>query len=449
MRQVTWRMRAQDTVAGMKLARAAEARATWTRAQLEEHQRAALRDLVAHATACSPFYRERFAEAGVTADSPVEALPILDKATMVAEWDRIACDARLRQSDARAFADAHHDDDVLFAGEYRVLRTGGSSRIPGLFAYDRADWAQCMSNLFRSFLMAGITPKLPRRRVATLTAPGTLHMATRMSITSDIGVNRTLRLSVTSPIDELAAQLQRHEPDVVGGYPSIIATMAAEQLDGRLRIAPTKIITSSEPCTPVMRERIRAAWGVEPFDMYATTESGGPLAMDCEHHAGLHLFEDACIVEVQDGRVLLTNLLARALPMIRVEVSDLVRLTPDPCACGRPHRLIEPVRGRSDDVLELPAAAGGTVPVHPMTWAPLGSVPGVREFEVILRADGLHVNVVAPGGNGAAALVEQAVHAALDPAGVSRELPTRVRLVPAIPRDAGRAGKAKIVRSEV
>lgn len=42
-------------------------------------------------------------------------------------------------------------------------------------------------------------------------------------------------------------------------------------------------------------------FGVRPFDFYGTTE--GLWGAECEHHTGIHLFEDMTIVEnVDDDR---------------------------------------------------------------------------------------------------------------------------------------------------
>lgn len=459
MARETWALRARETVAASKLAREAEARRSWTREQLRSHQREALRRTLEHALRHSRFYAEHLGAAGVRADSPVEALPVLDKRTMVEHFDDLVCDPRVRLADLQRFLEAGGGAG-LFAGEFRVLRTGGSSRIPGVFVYGRTEWPAVVSSLLRSFEMIGIRPKVPRRRVSTLLAPGAVHMASRISATIDIGLNATQRLAVTQPVQELVDGLNAHGPQVLGGYPSLVAVLAAEQLEGRLRIAPEHVITSSEPRTPEMTDRMRAAWGVEPYEMYASTETGGIVAADCPQHRGLHLFEDACIVEVVDAegrpvpdgeegeRVLVTNLLTRTQPIIRMELTDVVRVLPEPCPCGRPHRLIAPVQGRSDDVLELPAAGGGTVAVHPMAFASLGTVPGVREFQVVQRADGLHVTVAAPAGNGVAGHVRDAVRAALEPVGVAGDLEPRVELVDAIVRDPARAGKVKLVRRE-
>ena len=80
-----------------------------------------------------------------------------------------------------------------------------------------------------------------------------------------------------------------------------------------------------------MAERLEAAFGVRPFDLYATTE--GLYGDECERHDGVHLFEDASVVENVDerrpcgaapatpgARILVTQLHNRVLPLIRLAV---------------------------------------------------------------------------------------------------------------------------------
>ena len=55
-------------------------------------------------------------------------------------------------------------------------------------------------------------------------------------------------------------------------YPSVAMGLAEEQLAGRLRLSLSRMSTSSEMRTPEMTERIFEAFGVRPFNLYATTE---------------------------------------------------------------------------------------------------------------------------------------------------------------------------------
>ena len=137
--------------------------------------------------------------------------------------------------------------------------------------------------------------------------------------------------------------------------------------------------TSSELRTPAMTERIAAAFGVAPFDLYATTE--GLFGCECERHDGIHLFDDASVVENVDednrpvpagepgARVLVTNLHNLVQPIIRLAVADVMVMDPEPCGCGRSLIRAAAVEGRCDDVLALPARGGGTVSVLPAQFS--------------------------------------------------------------------------------
>lgn len=74
----------------------------------------------------------------------------------------------------------------------------------------------------------------------------------------------------------------------------MLATLADEQLAGRLDIGPAYCVVTAEQCTPDMRDRIDQAWGIQPFNTYATTETGGVLAFECAAHNGVHRAESTC-----------------------------------------------------------------------------------------------------------------------------------------------------------
>ena len=53
----------------------------------------------------------------------------------------------------------------------------------------------------------------------------------------------------------------------------------------------------------------------------------------------------------EEGELVLTTLSKTAMPLIRYRTRDLTRIIPGPCACGRTHRRIQRITGRSDDML--------------------------------------------------------------------------------------------------
>jgi phenylacetate-CoA ligase len=90
--------------------------------------------------------------------------------------------------------------------------------------------------------------------------------------------------------------------------------------------------------------------------------NGPGIAFECSVQNGLHVWEDAYILEVVNsktleparedevGELVLTTLMRRGMPILRYRTGDLTRLLPGPCPCGREHRRIERILGRSDDM---------------------------------------------------------------------------------------------------
>jgi phenylacetate-CoA ligase len=397
--------RLADLAGAMRQARELIGHDRWSAGDLETLQRRRLDQVVRHATASSRLYRER--HAGLDLGDPVELerLPVLDKATVMDRFDDLVTDPRLTLAAVEAHLDGLRGDQLLL-GRYRAMATGGSTGRKGVFVVDRDEWHQYLAGFFRWNHYVGLTPRLPRRRrIASIAAARPLHMTYRMAASIDVGLYRVLRLEAATPPAAMVEALNRHQPEFLYAYGSVLGLLAAEQQDGRLRISPATIASSGETHTDELRDAVRAAWGTSSFELYAMTEAG-ILGSHCDRHTGIHLFEDQAIVEVVDernrpvppGRVghklLVTNLVTRTQPLLRYEVSDMVAVAGEGCPCGRPFRLLAGIEGRNDDILHLPAAAGGTTAVHPLALrSALAGIPGLAQYKVIHDRDGLHVRV--------------------------------------------------------
>jgi phenylacetate-coenzyme A ligase PaaK-like adenylate-forming protein len=368
------------------------------RDELRARQQERLDALVRHAVAHSAGWRERLGDAATKRSVDLASLPVLTKSELMDGYDDLVTDRRLKRDDLLAHVEAIDGDD-LYLGEHRVMTTSGSSGRKGLFVYDRDGWRAILAQFLRVTMTMGLTPKLPRRRFAAIVGAAPTHMSRRCAAGSDVGLHRTLSLAVTDPLDEIVATLNRFQPEFLGCYPSIAMRLAEERLAGRLRIELSAMGTSSELRTPETTERLVEAFGVHPYDLYATTE--GVWGMECERHHGFHLFEDNAIVEVDGDRILVTNLRNRVQPIIRMEVSDRVVLDPEPCPCGRTTVLTKAMEGRTDDVLTLPGRDGEDVAVQPMQFAVVTRDRDVREFQVVQQGDALRLLVVPrDGANG-------------------------------------------------
>ena len=417
--------------------------------------------VVRHAAAHSPFYRRWLAENGPLGEHPVQLqrLPVLDKTLLMQHFDELVCDPRLRRAQLLDWV-GQLTQDQLYLNRYRVTLTSGSSGRPGLFVYDAAGWRSLGAQMLRSSIWSGFGPSLPRQRMAWLGGAAPSHLTRQGAATMAIGLHRVLALPVTLPLPQLVEALNQFQPTYLNVYPSVAMWLADEQQAGRLRLSPQILVTLAELRTPAMTQRLTDAFGVRPFNAYGCTE--GLWGSECEHHQGIHLFEDTTLVENVDAdgqpvpagepgaRLLVTNLSNMVQPLIRLEVTDLVTLDPDPCPCGRVLVRASAIHGRSDDVLSLPTRDGGRVAVHPLQFALLTRDPQLREFQVVQDGPVLRILVVpgravADGDGPLEARLGQAVTRQLQRLGV-RDPQVTVECRHQLPRSAG--GKLKLVTAD-
>jgi phenylacetate-CoA ligase len=418
---------------------------------------------VRQAAAGSPFYRERFAGLGPADPVELGQLPTVDKATVMDRFDDLVTDRRLTLAAVEAHLDGLAGDQLL-GGRYRAMATGGSTGRKGVFVADRPEWRQYLAGFFRWNHYVGLRPRLPRRlRIASIAAARPLHMTYRMAASIDVGMYRVLRLEAALSASVMVEALNRHQPAFLYAYGSVLGLLAAEQLEGRLRIRPAIIASSGETHTDELRDAVRSAWGTNSFELYAMTEAG-IIGSHCERHTGIHLFEDQAIVEVVDQRdrpvpagqvghkLLVTNLVTMTQPLIRYEVSDMVAVAEERCPCGRPFRLLAGIEGRNDDILHLPAAAGGTTAVHPLVLrTALAGIPGLAQYKVVHDIDGLHVRVaLRPGADPreAVQLVTTRLAGKLAAQGAARPA-VQVELRDSLQDERDTAGKFKLVESRL
>jgi len=123
-------------------------------------------------------------------------------------------------------------------------------------------------------------------------------------------------------------------------------------------------IFGAEAWSEEMRQDIQKTLGIKAFDIYGLTELSGPgVSFECSAQAGMHINEDHFIAEVIDpdtgevlpddtyGELVFTSITKEAFPLLRYRTRDIVKLSHEPCPCGRTHVKMSKPRGRSDDML--------------------------------------------------------------------------------------------------
>lgn len=122
--------RLQDVLHAVRIARTLAAHERWTRDELCRYQRSRFLALLRHAVDRSPFYRELYRSIGRTAAPLLADLPVIDKRTVMDNFDRLVTDRRLTLAALQDhLRTVRHDPYYL--GQYRVLATTGTSGLRG------------------------------------------------------------------------------------------------------------------------------------------------------------------------------------------------------------------------------------------------------------------------------------------------------------------------------
>ncbi|HVN29370.1 MAG TPA: AMP-binding protein, partial [Candidatus Binataceae bacterium] len=274
-----------------------------------------------------PFYRERFGNARALPD-----LPILARREVPRLVDSV-----------RAL---HPQASLLASG-----LTSGSTGTPVSFFFDRAHQASRFAARARYLRENGWNP-FQRNFwiVSTAMESPDLAFVQRGRI---LGIRF---MSHLTDMEVLADAVRKIDPVFLYSYPV--------NLDGLARIFETRghrlhslqrIFSGSEVLEAAQRDHIRRVFGVEISDNYGSTEAFP--AWECPA-GSYHINAEHVIVEVVDeagapaapgtlGRVLVTTLQNRVMPLIRYEIGDYaVAPTESRCRCGRTLPTIGAIAGR-------------------------------------------------------------------------------------------------------
>ncbi|MDR0703721.1 MAG: phenylacetate--CoA ligase [Planctomycetaceae bacterium] len=287
--------------------------------------------------------------------------------------------------------------------------SSGSTGSPVVMPYNEADleqWAECMA---RCYVMAGAVSGNPVQITPSFGlfngGFGMYHGARKAELfvipTGSGNTERQVRLA------------KDFNTKILCGVVSYTIRILEVMREMKIELPCLKIgIFGAESFSDGMRKRIELELGIESFDIYGMTETGGvgTLGMDCPAHAGIHVWEDQYLVEVldpvtgkplpdgQQGEIVVTSLTRQALPVIRFRTGDLSKIVSrEKCDCGRTHLRIAPITGRTDDMLiikgvnffpkqvehallEIP----GVLPHYQIV---IEEVDGVRDVRINVEAD--------------------------------------------------------------
>ncbi|MFN0178729.1 MAG: phenylacetate--CoA ligase family protein [Gemmatimonadales bacterium] len=162
-------------------------------------------------------------------------------------------------------------------------------------------------------------------------------------------------------IDGYLAEMRRRGLRFLEGYPSTLF-IVAEHLERTGSTLPmSAVFSSSETLHAVQRATIEGAFECKLYDFYGLAERV-IFASECGHGLGKHIAEEYGFVEIVDhdgkpvpdgelGFLVGTSLHNLAMPMIRYQTSDISRIRPERCSCGRTSRLLDNVTTKAEDIV--------------------------------------------------------------------------------------------------
>ncbi len=157
-------------------------------------------------------------------------------------------------------------------------------------------------------------------------------------------------------------QLCRMDPFFLYTFPSYLEILLDRLAEtGRRLPSLRKVFTGAEVLEDSLRQRTKAALGIEIAENYGSTEAF--LAWECPA-GNHHINAEHVLLEIVDehghavapgqiGKVLVTTLENRLAPLVRYEIGDYAIAAAGKCDCGRTLPLIGKIIGRAMNLFRL------------------------------------------------------------------------------------------------
>jgi putative adenylate-forming enzyme len=285
--------------------------------------------------------------------------PIMDKATMIANFDVMnTAGLTLTNVMAVAMSAENSRDFSPTIGNVTVGLSSGTSSQRGIFAVTAKEKAQWAGVMLAKALPDGLF--YGERVALLLRANSNLYTAVRTPWLS------FEFFDLFKPIDHLTETLALYRPTIIVAPAQVLRHIALAVIDGKVRLAPKRVISVAEVLDSRDRDLIMQVFG-SVHEIYQATE--GFLASTCAKGV-LHLNEEYVHIEphwLDEQRrkfvPVITDFSRMTQPIVKYRLDDVLVARETPCSCGRVTRAIERIEGRCDDMLILPAANGGHIPV--------------------------------------------------------------------------------------
>ncbi len=329
----------------------------WPPHKLRAHQFQQIAILAEHAQRTVPFYRARFAAAGIT-----------DPRRIRQRWHRLP---PLTRREVQTGDAALHSTAVPLAhGGILANTTSGSTGIPVTVLGTELDARFFKALDLRTLLWHRFDFTRTLALIRWVEADRACYPDGEVAdcwgdrATFPFPTGPAIALNVlTADVEQQAEWLARRAPDYLSTNPTNLSALvdACARRSPSVRLA--KVLTTAEPLHVEVRNAVRAAWGAETVDVYSAQEVGH-IAVQCPESEHYHVQAEQLLVEILNdraeacapgeiGRVVVTPLHNFAMPLFRYGIGDYAEVG-EACPCGRGLPVLRRILGRGRNMLVTP-----------------------------------------------------------------------------------------------
>ncbi len=355
---------------------------TINRRNLEALQLKRLQQTISRAHRNIPFYKDKFSEVHI---KPNDIISITD--------------IRKLPFTSREDLRANYPFGMLAVDKEQVVRlhtSSGTTGKPKAIFFSKKDINQAAELIARCLVMTGTTRGDVLQNMMTyglFTGALVMHYGAEKVgvLVIPAGPGNTQRQIA------LMQDFKSTALHITPSYALYLASvMHNEGLDPRRDLSLRRAYLGSEPYSEETRSKIEKFFGIDVYNSYGLSEMNGPgVAFECAEKNGMHLWEDNFVLEIIDpetgetvlegekGELVLTTLCREAMPILRYRTRDIVTIMPGKCRCGRTHRRISRIIGRSDDMIII---RGVNIFPQQIEQVLMGIKAVAQNYQIVLEA---------------------------------------------------------------
>ncbi|MBN2544486.1 MAG: phenylacetate--CoA ligase [Spirochaetes bacterium] len=301
------------------------------------------------------FYKKRLNGIGIKSGRDIKSFEDFKKIPFTSKDE-------LRSSYPKGFLSVDMDDVI------RLHTSSGTTGVPTVIYHTRNDIENWAFLTARCMMAAGATKK---DIFQNMTGYGLFTGGLGMHYGAE-KIGMTVIPAGSGNTKRQIQMMKDFKTTVVHATPSYmlhIYDIIVEEGINLSELSLKRAFLGAEPYGEQTRKKLEDLLKIDVYNSYGLSEMNGPgVSFECIYKNGMHTWEDFFILEIIDpvtgkvledgkqGEIVFTTLDREATPILRYRTKDLTHVYKGRCECGRVHRRISRITGRTDDMLIINGA---------------------------------------------------------------------------------------------